>query len=144
MMTQDNAGLVVRFYEAVHNAHDLTVLDTAVDSAVVSRWSGLPEMHSSAELRAALAADLEGFPDHSMVLDQVVADGNDVASRWTYRGTHTGEYYGIPATGRSIVSTVVSFDRIIDGKLTENWVVFDTYDVMRQLGIVPDTEEAPA
>ena len=120
------------------------MLDTAVASVVVSRWSGLPEMHSSTELRAALAADLEGFPDHSMVLDQVVADGNDVASRWTYRGTHTGEYYGIPATGRSIVSTVVSFDRIIDGKLAENWVVFDTYDVMRQLGIVPDTEEASA
>ena len=143
-MTEDNAGLVVSFYEAVHNAHDLTVLDTAVDSAVVSRWSGLPEMHGSPELRAALAADLAGFPDHSMELDQVVADGKDVASRWTYRGTHTGEYYGIPATGRSIVSTVVCFDRISNGKVAENWVVFDNYDVMRQLGLVPDTEETPA
>jgi predicted ester cyclase len=138
--TADVAELVTRFYETVHNDHDLTILDVAFDPGVVAHWSGLPELHGPAELRAAVTADLGGFPDQAMTLDEIVVEGDVAASRWTFRGTHTGEYYGIPATGRAIVSTVVAFDRIRDGKLVENWTVFDNYDVMRQLGIVPDDE----
>ena len=102
MPTEDVGGLVVRFYEALHNDHDLTMFDTAVDPKVVCRWSGLPELHGPGELRAAVAADLEGFPDQAIVLEQI----------------------------------------IVDGKLVENWTVFDNYDLMRQLGILPDTEGA--
>ncbi len=142
MLTEGVGDLVVRFYEALHNDHDLTMFDTAVDPRVVCRWSGLPELHGSGELRAAVAADLEGFPDQAIVLERIVVDGDDVASRWTYRGTHTGDYYGIPPTGRPVVSTFVAFDRIVDSKLVENWTVFDNYDLMRQLGLLPDPEGA--
>ena len=107
MPTEGVGGLVVRFYEALHNDHDLTMFDTAVDPKVVCRWSGLPELHGPDELRAAVAADLEGFPDQAISLEQIIVDGGDVASRWTYRGTHTGDYYGIPPTGRAVVSTFV-------------------------------------
>ena len=137
MPAPDIAALVVRLYEAIHNDHDLAVIDKSISPDVVSRWSGLPEMHGRAELQAAFAADLQGFPDHRMDLDQIVVQGDVAASRWTYRGTHTGDYYGIPPTGRAIVSLVVAFDRIVDGALIENCVVFDNYDVMQQLGIVP-------
>ena len=142
MPTEGAGGLVVRFYEALHNDHDLTIIDTALDPKIVCRWSGLPELHGSDEFRAAVAADLEGFPDQTIVLEQILVDGDNVASRWTYRGTHTGDYYGIPPTGRAVVSTVLAFDRVVDGKLVENWTVFDNYAVMRQLGILPDTEGA--
>jgi len=137
MPVPDVAAIVVRFYEAIHNDHDLTVIDASVSPDIVSRWSGLPEMHGRADLRAALDADLRGFPDHRMDLDQIVVQGDVAASRWTYRGTHTGDYYGIPPTGRAIVSVVAAFDRIADGTLVENCVVYDIYDVMQQLGIVP-------
>jgi len=142
MRTEGVGDLVVRFYEALHNDHDLTIFDTAVDPNVVCRWSGLPELHGPGELRAAIAADLEGFPDQTIILEQIIVDGDDVASRWTYRGTHTGDYYGIPPTGRAVASTFVAFDRIVAGKLVENWTVFDNYDLMRQLGILPDPEGA--
>ena len=140
MPTDDVADLVTRFYTTVHNDHDLSMLDRAFDPKVVAHWSGLPELQGAAQLRAAIEADLEGFPDQAMTLDDMVVDGETAASRWTYRGTHTGDYYGIPATGRAITSTVVAFDRIRDGVLVENWTVFDNYEVMRQLGIVPDDE----
>ena len=138
MRTEGVGGLVVRFYEALHNDHDLTPFDHAVDADVIAHWSGLPELYGIAELRAAVTADLDGFPDQELTLDEIVADGETVASRWTFRGTHAGDYYGIPATGRAVVSSVIAFDRIRDGKLIENWTVFDNYDVLRQLGIVPD------
>ena len=51
MATEGVGGLVVRFYEALHNDHDLTLFDTAVDPKVVCRWSGLPELHGPEELR---------------------------------------------------------------------------------------------
>ena len=140
MPTVDLAELVTHFYKTLHNDHDLTPLDHAVDPNVVVHWSGLPVLHGVTELRAAVTADLDGFPDQALTLDEMVVDGEAVASRWTFRGTHTGDYYGIPATGRPIVSTVVAFDRVREGKLVENWTVFDNYDVMRQLGILPDDE----
>ena len=140
MPTEGVGGLVVRCYEALHNDHDLTIIDTAIDPKVVCRWSGLPELHGPDELRAAVAADLEGFPDQTIALEHIVVEGDTVATRWTYRGTHTGDYYGIPPTGRAVVSTSLAFDRVIDGKLVENWTVFDNYDLMRQLGILPETE----
>jgi predicted ester cyclase len=142
MPTEGVAGLVVRFYEALHNDHDLTMIDTADDPKVVCRWSGLPELHGSGELRAAVAAEPEGFPDQAVVLEQIIVDGEDVASRWTHRGTQTGDYYGIPPTDRAVASTVLAFDRAVDGKLVENWKVFDNHDLMRQLGILPDPEGA--
>ena len=142
MPEEDVGRLVVRFYEAMHNDHDLTMFETAVDPNVVCRWSGLPDVHGAAELRAVITADLHAFPDQAITLDQLVVAGHDVASRWTYHGTHTGEYYGIPPTGRTVVSTFVAFDRIVDSKLVENWTVFDNYDLMRQLGILPDAEGA--
>ena len=140
MPTEGVGGLVVRFYEALHNDHDLSMFDSAVDPKVVCRWSGLPELHGPGELRAVIAADLEGFPDQTIALEQMIVDRDNVASRWTYRGTHTGDYYGIPPTGRAVVSTFVAFDRVVDQKLVENWTVFDNYDLMRQLGILPEPE----
>ena len=80
------------------------------------------------------------LPDLTATMEDLVISGDRVVGRFTYRGTHTGDYYGIPATGRAITSTVVAFDRIRDGVLVENWTVFDNYEVMRQLGIVPDDE----
>ena len=140
MPTDDVADLVTRFYTTVHNDHDLTVLDRAFDPKVVAHWSGLPELHGADELRAAITADLEAFPDQELTLEELVVNGGVAASRWTFRGTHTSDFYGIPATGRTVTSTVVAFDRIRDGVLVENWTVFDNYEVMRQLGIVPDDE----
>ena len=140
MPTDDVADLVTRFYTSVHNDHDLTILDGAFDPKVVAHWSGLPELHGADELRAAVTADLDAFPDQELTLDELVVNGEVAASRWTFHGTHTGDYYGIPATGRAITCTVVAFDRIRDGMLVENWTVFDNYEVMRQLGIIPDDE----
>ena len=72
----------------------------------------------------------------------VLVEGDLVALRTIVTGTHTGDYYGIPPTGRAVVSTFVAFDRVVDGKLVENWTVFDNYDLMRQLGILPASDGA--
>ena len=77
------------------------------------------------------------FTDGGITLDGIVAEGDIVAIRWRMHGTHTGEYMGVPATGKVITTSGMSMYRIVDGKIVDDWNVFDMLGVMQQLGLVP-------
>jgi steroid delta-isomerase-like uncharacterized protein len=79
-----------------------------------------------AELRRA-------FPDLEMVIEQQIAEGPWVATRVTYRGTHTGEFAGIPATGRRIEYAGTAMDRLENGKVVEMWHTVNMHLLMRQI-----------
>ncbi len=85
--------------------------------------------------RTALA-DLRATVDHQ------IADGDDVASRATFRGRHVGELMGIPPTGREVEFTAIAISRCRDGRIVEEWELIDTAGLMRQIGALP--EAAPA
>jgi steroid delta-isomerase-like uncharacterized protein len=82
---------------------------------------------------------LTAFPDGAITVDDQVAEGDTVASRWTGRGTNTGELMGIPPTGKQITVEGISFTRITDAKVRETWITWDTFAMMQQLGAVPET-----
>jgi predicted ester cyclase len=77
------------------------------------------------------------FPDLSFTIDQTVAEGEYVACRWTSRGTHKGELFGIAATGKEATVTGISIDRWQNGKIVESWVNWDTLGLLQQIGAVP-------
>ena len=77
-----------------------------------------------------------GFPDIFHTVDEVVADGDRVAVRFTLRGTHTGDFMGIPATNRGVEVGAVVMMRIEDGKVAELHAQFDQFGLMRQLGVI--------
>ena len=85
---------------------------------------------------------LTGFPDGAITIDELIADGDRVATRWTGRGTHTGELMGIPATGRQVTVGGMTLMRIVDGKSREDWITWDTLSMMQQLGAVPEPAAA--
>jgi steroid delta-isomerase-like uncharacterized protein len=85
---------------------------------------------------------LTGFPDGTITLDHQIAEDDFVASRWTGRGTHTGELMGLPATGKQVTVPGITFSRFVDGKLRESWVSWDTLSMLQQLGAVPETVAA--
>ena len=85
---------------------------------------------------------LTGFPDGTIILDHQIAEGDFVASRWTGRGTNTGELMGMQATGKQVTVPGITFSRIVDGKLRESWVSWDTLSMLQQLGAVPETMAA--
>ena len=74
--------------------------------------------------------------------DEQIAEGDKVVTRWTGHGTHQGELAGIPATGKSSTVTGVAVDRIVNGKITESWGIFDEFGMMQQLGAIPMPELA--
>ncbi len=81
------------------------------------------------------------FPDLHITSDDLVAEGDKVAKRWTVTSTHKGKFMGIPATGNHIRVTGIEIFRIKDGKIVEVWVNMDNLGMMQQLGVIPGPEE---
>ncbi len=83
------------------------------------------------------AAFYAGFPDLYHTIDEVLANENGAAVRFTLRGTHTGDFMGIPATGKPIEVTAIAIQHIADGKVTSLRAEFDQVGMLRQLGVLP-------
>ncbi len=79
------------------------------------------------------------FPDMSATIENVIAEGDKVVTRWTIRGTHQGETeeFG-PPTGRQVEGGGLSLHRIEGGKIVEEWNSYDNLSLMQQLGLVPE------
>jgi steroid delta-isomerase-like uncharacterized protein len=78
------------------------------------------------------------FPDLNMTIDDIIESGDEVAVRWTARGTHRGDLMGLAPTGVQVTTTGISIDRFEDGKVVESWSNWDTLGLMRQLGAAPE------
>jgi steroid delta-isomerase-like uncharacterized protein len=90
------------------------------------------------------AAYLAAVPDMHATVEELIAEGDKVAVRWTVQGTHQGELMGIPATGRRAVFRGISIYRLDDGKIVEQWEQWDRLDLLRQLGVIPAPRHVPA
>lgn len=91
------------------------------------------------EFREGVRAMLSAFSDRQVVIEDQLADGDKVATRWTVSATHSGAYHGIPATGRRGSMTGISIDRLAGGKIVESWEVTDDAGLLRQLGVMPSS-----
>lgn len=77
------------------------------------------------------------FPDGYMTVDELIVEGDLVGIRNTWHGTHTGEFYGIPPSGKWVDVTSIGIDRVQDGKVVEGWGELDMIGMMQQLGAMP-------
>ena len=77
------------------------------------------------------------FPDSRMPYDAIIAEGNTVAIRHSFRGTHKAELQGIPPSGKSVVMPATVILRVVEGKAVEGWLNADFLGMMQQLGVVP-------
>ncbi len=77
------------------------------------------------------------FPDGYMTVDELIVEGDLVGIRNTWHGTHSGDFYGIPATGKWVDVTSIGLDRVQDGKVVEGWGELDMVGMMQQLGALP-------
>ena len=84
------------------------------------------------------------LPDLLMTVEDLIAEGDKVVTRWTARGTHQGELMGIPPSGNRVEVTGISVDRIEGGKFVEGWANYDALGMMQQIGAVPTAEQAQA
>jgi steroid delta-isomerase-like uncharacterized protein len=135
MSTQDNKTLVRRWYEDF-NQRNLTIVDELFTPDYV--YHNPPTtLHGPEEFKQFLSLYLTAFPDARFTVEDDLAEGDRVASRATLRGTHQGEFMGIPPTGKPVTVTGIAIDRIVGGKFVEGWLNFAALGMLQQLGVIP-------
>jgi steroid delta-isomerase-like uncharacterized protein len=90
-----------------------------------------------------IAALRAGFPDIRFTVEDMVASGDRVAVRWSWRGTHTGPFRGLTPSGKAVTDTGMAFYRLKDGKVVRAWVETDRLGVLQQVGAIPSDVGAP-
>jgi steroid delta-isomerase-like uncharacterized protein len=141
----ENANGSRRLIEEVFGAGRFELVDELVAESAIGHDPALPEPAAGPEgLKAAARGYRDAFPDLTMRVEEIVAENELVALRWTARGTHRGELFGIAPTGKEATVTGITIDRWAGGKVAESWTNWDTLGLLQQLGAVPAAAKAPA
>jgi steroid delta-isomerase-like uncharacterized protein len=136
MSAEENKVLVHRFVEEFWNEGNMAVADElmAIDAEIHMPTGEVVDLGG---LKSFAGMWRGAFPDWHSTLEELIAEGDRVAERWTGRGTHRGELPGIPPTGRRVEVPGSVFYRIVDGKIVEFRGQLDMMSLMQQLGAIP-------
>jgi steroid delta-isomerase-like uncharacterized protein len=136
-MAQDNATIVRRFVDEV-------ITQGAIDSAAQFVWEDVVEQvpfpgqgPGLEGLKDVLRGMRAAFPDLIFSIHEQIAEGDKVASRFEWTGTHTGTFLGVPATGRPVRVWGIVIDRLQAGRIKETRIIMDIFGLMMQLGAIP-------
>ncbi len=136
-MPQDNATIVRRFVDEVITQGDINSASQFVWEDVVEQVP-LPGQGPGLEgLKDVLRGMRSAFPDLIFVIHEQVSEGEKVASRFEWTGTHKGAFLGVPATGRSVRVWGVVIDRLEAGRIKDTRIIMDIFGLMMQLGVIP-------
>src|ERR1700740_1278951 len=135
-MSQDNEQLARRFFEELCNGRRAAVADEIVAQDYVSHGPHAPPAEGPDGVKARVAVYQDALDGHWDV-QEMFSSGDRVTTRWIGRGTHNGELMGVAPTGRSIAVEALTVFRIADGKIAEEWTVWDALGFLQQVGAVP-------
>lgn len=135
MRVADNKAMVRQYYETIYNRRDLATIDRFLAPSFVSAGPG-GTMDLAAHLHA-LTLSQAALPDLQLTIEEQVAQGETVVTRWSAHGTQHGVLFGIPPTGKSVTATAIHIHHLAAGKIIEQWEQFDTLGMLRQLGVLP-------
>ena len=139
MVGEENKALVRLFDEEFWNKGNLAAVDELIASEAAIFLPGRGPV-SREDLKAFAASWRDAFPDWHNTTDELVAEGDRVAERWTGRGTHQGVFQGMAPTGRPVTVAGTVFYHLASGKITEFRGLFDGLALMQQLGVIPDQQ----
>jgi len=135
-MSQENKAIFSRFVEEIWNKGNLTVVDELIAPDFVLH-SVARDIKGPEGFKQYLNTARMAFPDIHFTREDSIAEREKVVTRWTMTGTHKGEFMGIPGTGKSFAVPGTSISHIVGGKLKENWVYWDRFGLLEQLGVAP-------
>lgn len=142
-MSAENKAIFRRYFEGVLNTGNLTAVDELIASDYVSHYpTGYDFGGGPEDVKQIVTMVRTGFPDVRFTVKDLIAEGDKVVGRWTFRGTHTGNFMGIPPTGKQASVMGIAIYRIANGKIAEAWVAWDQMGLMQQLGVVPSAGQA--
>jgi predicted ester cyclase len=156
MSTKENKAIARRLYEEALNTGELAVVDELVAPGIVLHYDypadvpGPLETVSGLEVIKHFVSHVRTtFPDYHFTVELQIAEGDLVVTRGTARGTYRGRYWdstwqGTLPTGTQVSWTETAIDRIVDGKIVENWINEDALGRLQQMGALPTSGTGPA
>ena len=135
-MSENNKALVCRLLEECVNQGNFSSVDQHVGADYVYREPTVGERRGRSAFRELIAMYRNAIPDVKITVEQQVAEGDHVLTRWVATGTHRGELFGAAGTGKSLRVEGMLLSRVVNGKLVENVEIYDTLGMLQQLGIV--------
>ena len=142
MSTETNKAIVHRYVEEGYNACNMAVIDELFAADFVNHDPAQPAVRDLQGLKQLIRGQRAAFPDVRTTIEDLVAEGDTVVKRFTVRGTHTGDFNGIPPTGKQFTLEGIDILRLVDGKIQEIWIGYDMLGMLQQLGVMPQPEEA--
>ena len=138
-MSEENKAITRRFFEEGFNAGNAAVFDELVAEGTVDHdpQNPFPDAKGPEGARKGMEFYKSAFPDLRFTIEEQIAEGNLVATRFTGSGTQDGDMPDLPATHKQVTAGGVSIDRVEGGKIAETWVYWDTLGMLQQLGAVP-------
>src|SRR3989442_340638 len=122
MSTEENKAIIHRFLDEVVNKHNLNTVDELFDPNFVLHMGGSETRRGPEIIKQTASLFATAFPDWQNTLDDLIADGDKVVTRWSERGTHLGAFQGIAPTGKQVTLTGTDIFRVADGRIVEQWV----------------------
>ncbi len=145
-MSEENKAIARRALEEVFSGQgNLDVADELFAPDYVGHDpASLEDIRGPEGVKEFASMYRNAFPDVQLSVQEQVAEGDMVATRWIASGTHQGDLMGIAPTGNRVTVAGTSVERIVDGKLKETWDNYDALGMMQQIGAIPSPEEAQA
>jgi steroid delta-isomerase-like uncharacterized protein len=140
-MSEENKALAQRSWELVSQRNPDAIEEVYTADTVLHEPD--QHLHGVEEAKQFLTSYISAFPDMNVTVEDIIAEGDQVVTRWTLRGTHHGEIaeFG-PPTGKQVELEGITIHRISEGKIVEEWERYDNLGVLQQLGLVPEEEPA--
>jgi predicted ester cyclase len=142
MSAEENKEKVRRFMEEPFGGGKAELVDELLDPDFVryDPYIEAGEVRGTQTVKENIVWFRNAFPDLSCTVEEQVAEGDKVVSRWTLRGTHRGDFFGVAGTGNRVEFTGIQIDSFDEesGKMVEERAEFDLLGAMRQMGAIPD------
>jgi len=137
MALSDNIEIITRFEHAFRGSDQATI-DELCDPSLVDHNPAPDQEPTLSGFKQKVAGYTASFPDLEEDLQDIVASGDTVATRWVVTGSLRQEFMGIPAAGQRIRVEGMNFYRLKEGRVTDIWAQSDALGMMQQLGAMPD------
>ena len=132
-MSEEDKTIVRRFLSETQNDKKLMIIDDLVADDFVGHTA---EVKEPEQLMKVVGYNLDAFPDLKATIEDQIPERDMVVTRYTAKGMQHGMYRGVLPTGEPVSYTVISIQRVVDGKIVEGWRVVNVPEIVHQIGVI--------
>jgi steroid delta-isomerase-like uncharacterized protein len=144
MADQPNRAVIRSYYEEVFNERRVDLIDQLAVEDYVEHDPFPGQGNGRSDLKARVRLILDSMNPLRFEIEDIVAEGDRVVVRWSQTGTQSGNFMGIPPSGRNFTFAGIDVHRLRDGRMAEHWHVIDLFGLLQQLGAIPAPSESAA